>query len=181
MQDNPYLFQSERLGFRNWSINDLDEMYAINSNKEVMEFFPRAPTKEETNSFISRMQKQFEQNQFCYFAVEKTENREFIGFIGISTQDYEADFTPCIDIGWRIKKSAWHKGYATEGAKATLDYAFNKLQLKHIYAIAPAVNTRSEAVMKKIGMSKVKNFIHPQLINDKRLGKCVLYEIKAVI
>ncbi|UII32097.1 GNAT family N-acetyltransferase [Fulvivirga ulvae] len=174
-----YLFQSQRLGFRNWKAEDLKELFSLCSDSEVMEFFPKTLTEYETKSFIIRMQREYEAFGFCYFAVDKLENQELIGFIGISNKDFKADFTPCIDIGWRLKKSMWNHGYATEGAKACLDYAFDKLNLTHIYAIAPAINAKSEGVMKKIGMSKVGNFVHPELAKDKRLSKCVLYEIKA--
>ncbi|GAA0894398.1 GNAT family N-acetyltransferase [Fulvivirga kasyanovii] len=173
-----YLFQSPRLGFRNWKTEDLKELFSLCSDSEVMEFFPKPLSEDETKSFIIRMQNEYEAFGFCYFAVDKLDTQELIGFIGISHKDFQADFTPCIDIGWRLKKSTWNQGYATEGAKACLDYAFDMLHLTHIYAIAPAVNVKSEAVMKKIGMSKVKNFIHPQLTHDERLGECVLYEIK---
>jgi RimJ/RimL family protein N-acetyltransferase len=173
-----YLFQSQRLGFRDWQASDLKKMAAINADPDVMEFFPKVQTEEETQQFIERMQKQFQEKGFCYFAVDKLENQELIGFIGISQQTYEADFTPCIDIGWRIDKKEWNKGYATEGAKRCLEYAFQELGLKNIYAVAPKANQKSELIMKKIGMEKVKEFEHPLLLEDERLRECVLYRTK---
>lgn len=171
-----YIFKSDRLGFRNWEDTDIDVLHQINSDKEVMEFFPSCPSLMETHDFVHRMRHQYQEKGFCYFAVDLLENASLIGFIGLSTKDFEADFTPCVDIGWRIKKSEWNKGYATEGAQACLEYAFHTLKLPHIVAIAPAINVKSELVMKKIGMSKVKNFMHPLLANDVRLRDCVLYE-----
>ena len=82
-----------------------------------------------------------------------------------------------IDIGWRLNSNEWNNGYATEGAKKCLDFAFNNLNILKINAIAPIVNVKSEHVMIKIGMSKVRNFIHPKLIENDRLKMCVLYEI----
>lgn len=171
-----YIFKSDRLGFRNWKETDIKSMAEINSDKDVMEFFPRRQTEKETLEFIQRMQHQYSEKGFCYFAVDKLENKEFIGFIGLSEQDFESDFTPCIDIGWRLKKSEWNKGYATEGAKACLNFSFNQLKLAKISSIAPVANYKSELIMKKIGMHKVKIFDHPKLLNDNRLKKCVLYE-----
>ena len=173
-----YLFKSERLGFRNWVPSDLDALAAINADKEVMEFFPTTRNIQETWVFIERMQKQFENKGFCYFAVDVLDTGLLIGFIGLSEQNYEADFTPCIDIGWRLAKSAWNKGYATEGAKKCLEFGFEKLQLDSLYSVAPIVNTKSEHVMKKIGMREVQIFDHPQLLDDKRLRKCKLYKIE---
>lgn len=173
-----YLFKSERLGFRNWTDEDLDALYAVNSDPQVMEFFSKCPSRDETLDFIHRMQKQFSKKGFCYFAVELLESKELIGFIGIAEQTYEADFTPCVDIGWRIGTKYWYKGYATEGAKATLQFAKESTSLTEILSVAPAINSKSEAVMKKIGMEKLRNFDHPLLLNDSRLKKCVLYSLK---
>lgn len=173
-----YIFKSERLGFRNWTENDKPKMAIINSDADVMEHFPSIPTAQQTADFIDRMKMQFTKNGFCYFAVDKLENNEFIGFIGISEQTFESDFTPCEDIGWRLHKNQWGKGYATEGAKQCLDFAFNTVGLTTIKSICPAVNNKSEHVMKKIGMKKTKEFNHPLLKDFKALEKCVLYEIE---
>ena len=171
-----YIFTSRRLGFRNWKDSDLPLMAEINAHKEVMEFFPGTLSEKETLDFIVRMQKQFAEKGLCYFAVDILDGAKFIGFIGLSEQVFEADFTPCIDIGWRLKKSEWGKGYAVEGAKACLDFAFHQLKIDKVYAVAPAINHRSEIVMKKIGMMKVKTFDHPKLLNDARLKECILYQ-----
>ena len=170
-----YLFKSRRLGFRNWLPSDTDKLAAINADKEVMAFFPSTRTRQETKSFISRMQQQYSEKGYCYFAIDELEDDTFIGFIGLSEQNYEADFTPCIDIGWRLAKTAWNKGYATEGAKRCLEYGLEKLKINKIYSIAPVINTKSVQVMKNIGMSKVKTFDHPQLLDDARLRECILY------
>lgn len=174
--DKKYIFTSARLGFRNWHFADIDKMHEINSDEKVMEFFPGIPTKEQTAEFVERMKKQFEDKKFCYFAVDKLHDSEFIGFIGLSEQTYEADFTPCVDIGWRIKRSEWNNGFATEGAKKCLEYALNDLHLKNVYSVAPKVNTKSEHIMAKIGMKKQYEFEHTLLVNNNRLKTCVLYK-----
>jgi RimJ/RimL family protein N-acetyltransferase len=171
-----YIFTSERLGFRDWSLEDIDKMHEINTDEKVMEFFPSILTKEQTEGQVARMKKHFQDKGFCYFAVDKLENDEFIGFIGLCEQTYEADFTPCVDIGWRIKRSEWNKGLATEGAKKCLDYALNVLKLDNIYAVAPKINVKSERIMQKIGLTKQYEFEHPLLTNDDRLKTCVLYK-----
>lgn len=173
-----YLFCSDRLGFRNWLAEDLKELSEMNADREVMAFFPGIQSRQDSADFIERMQALYQRTGFCYFAVEVLKTQEFIGFTGLSEQTFEAEFTPCVDIGWRLKRSAWNSGYATEGAKACLKFAFEKTDLKQIYAIAPAVNTKSEAVMKKIGMHKTGTFLHPKLRSDKWLQECVLYSIK---
>ena len=173
---NTYLFKSERLGFRNWLDSDLPKMLEISSNPVVMEFFPSVQDEEHTRGFIQRMQREFEEKGFCYFAVERLDNGQFIGFIGLSEQHYDTDFTPCVDIGWRIHPKHWNQGFATEGAKRCLVYAFEVLKLENIKAIAPMINKKSERVMQKIGMRKVKTFDHPLLRSSEKLRQCVLYE-----
>ena len=173
-----YTFTSARLGFRNWNDSDLDIMTTINADVDVMEHFPSIQSREVTLSFIERMQKQFVENGFCYYAVELLEKNEFIGFIGLSKQEYNAGFeTPFIDIGWRLKKSTWNKGYATEGAKRCLEYAFKTLKLKIIYAIVTSNNDKSMRVMEKIGMKKHSTFMHPLIADDSNLKECVAYKI----
>lgn len=171
-----YIFKSERLGFRSWRIEDLPEMSRINADKEVMQFFPALLSRQQTLEFMERMQKMYEERGYCFFAVDQLLSGVLIGFIGLSQTVFEADFTPCTDIGWRIKRSEWQKGYATEGATACLNFAFNQLGLEKVHALAPVVNVSSERVMKKIGMSRVKTFVHPQLLSYDALKVCVLYQ-----
>ena len=153
-------------------------MAAINADPDVMEFFPGIKSYEETEAFIVRMQQQYSEKSYCYFAIYTLEEGAFIGFIGLSEQTFKSDFTPCIDIGWRLGKNAWNKGYATEGAKRCLDYAFDVLKIHKVLAVEPKIHIRTEQVMKKIGMNKIREFEHPLLANDERLKKCVLYEAR---
>lgn len=172
-----YIFRSERLGFRNWQPADIALLAAINADAAVMQFFPGVKTYAETEQFVTLMQQQYNDKGYCYFAVDVLATREFIGFIGISDQTFESPFTPCTDIGWRLATPAWGRGYATEGARACLHYAFATLRLPIIKAVAPIINQPSINVMQKIGMHETTDFIHPLLINDDRLKTCVLYEI----
>jgi RimJ/RimL family protein N-acetyltransferase len=152
-------------------------MSAINSDEVVMEFFPGRPTQTDTVAFMSRMQQQYLDRGFCYFAVDRLDNSEFAGFIGLSGQVFQAEFTPCMDIGWRLSQNAWNQGFAAEGAKKCLDFAFNQLVLKGIYSMAPKTSLKSIRVMEKIGMQKLMTFNHPKLINGKHLEECLLYLI----
>jgi len=172
-----YIFTSERLGFRNWTESDLTEFAKINADLKVMEHFPKPLTETETAEFIQRLKKHYEKNGFNYFATEILESKEFIGFIGLAFQDYKTDFTPAVDIGWRLKRSAWGKGFATEGAKKCLDFAFNNLNLNKIIATCTKKNSKSENVMKKIGMKKIGEFNHPKLKEYPEYETCICYEI----
>ena len=172
-----YLFQSDRLGFRTWEETDLVSMAALNADPEVMEFFPSTQSLEDTKVFFQRVHTHFEKYGYCWFAVDILATQEFIGFIGIAWNTMEATFTPCAEIGWRLKKSAWGKGYATEGAKRCLRYGFEELQLSEIYSFTATLNERSERVMQKIGMTKVGLFEHPKIEKGHLLRPHVLYKI----
>lgn len=172
-----YLFTSERLGFRPWQESDLLPLARMNADPRVMEFFPSVLNEAECIAFITRMQQAFEKRQFCYFAVETLADPQVIGFIGICYHDYESPFNPAVDIGWRLIHEAWGKGYATEGAKRCLQYAFEEISLDKVVAIAPAINQRSINVMQKIGMQEKGDFLHPKLKEAPRLERCVWYEI----
>lgn len=173
-----YIFESVRLGFRNWEKEDLEEFSKLNADSEVMAYFPKILTEQETTYFMIRLQKHFLEKGYTYFACEELETKDFIGFIGLAYQKYQSDFTPAIDIGWRLKKSAWGKGYATEGAKRCLEYAFNHLKISKIVAVCPLINVKSEQVMMKIGMKRKGEFNHSKLMNYPDLEKCVWYELE---
>jgi RimJ/RimL family protein N-acetyltransferase len=177
MKKEEYLFTSERLGFRNWTPEDLDEFARLNADEEVMEHFPKTLSREEVKDLVKRLKKQFTEKSFTYFATELLETKEFIGMIGLAFQQYESEFTPAIDIGWRLKRSAWGKGYATEGAKRCLTFGFEELAIEKIIAVCTINNHKSESVMKKIGMTKVGEFDHPKLLAYPAHTRCVCYEI----
>ena len=172
-----YLFTSKRLGFRNWIDSDIDKMIDISSDPDVMEFFPATATKIQTIEFIDKMRLMYVEKGYCYFAVDQLKDGSFIGFIGLCYQTYKSQFTPSVDIGWRLNKKYWNNGFATEGAKKCLDYGFNKLGLNKIIATTPIINIKSIRVMEKIGMAKLTEFKHPRVQSDNKISDCVCFEI----
>ncbi|WP_235294803.1 GNAT family N-acetyltransferase [Portibacter lacus] len=175
-----YLFFSERLGFRLWKETDLKIYTELSSDPEVMRFFPQEFWLDERSAklSISGFQKHYREYGFTYFAVDKLDTADFIGFIGVKTISYDAFFAPAVDIGWRLHKDFWGNGYATEGAKRTLAWFFENFDLDRIVSMTPEKNIPSENVMIKIGMNKIETFNHPLLVTEDPLSKHVLYEIK---
>ena len=171
------MFKSARLGFRNWLKDDLRPMSTINVDPEVMHYFPATQAQSETASFIERMQKQFSQHGYNYYAVEFLKTSTFIGFIGLSYQNFASPWTPFTDIGWRLDKAYWGQGLASEGAQKVLDFAFDELNLREVYATAPKINTPSIHIMDKIGMRKLGEFVHPKLLDKANLRDCVVYSL----
>jgi RimJ/RimL family protein N-acetyltransferase len=172
-----YLFTSKRLGFRTWKATDLTAFAALNADAQVMRYFPNTRTKSETKALLSRLQTHFNTHGFTYFATEILETGEFIGFIGLAHQTYAAPFNPAVDIGWRLKQDVWKNGYATEGAKQCLSYAFTTLNLESIIAVCTQNNIPSQRVMQKIGMQKMGVFNHPALLDYPHLKTCLWYQI----
>jgi RimJ/RimL family protein N-acetyltransferase len=86
-------------------------------------------------------------------------------------------FTPCVEIGWRIAVSHWNQGFATEGARECIRYAFDELALAEVVAFTVPANLRSRRVMQKLGMSHnpADDFDHPRLPEDHPLRRHVLY------
>ena len=173
-----YLFMSQRLGFRNWMQKDLEAFAAMNANPEVMRHFPSTLSREESEKAMVRYQEHYRERGYTYFAADLWQTGEFIGFIGLKYQDFEAPYTPAVDIGWRLLREFWGQGYATEGARRCLHYAFDTLGLDRVVAHCPAVNKTSERVMQKIGMAKQGEFRHPILNDHPELNPCVWYEVK---
>ncbi len=172
-----YLFQSDRLGFRNWTSDDVDVLSKINADARVMEFFPSTQSRQITRQFVERMQRQFNERGHCYFAVDLLSVERCIGFIGLSYQNYTAYFTPAVDIGWRLHHAYWNQGLATEGARRCLSYGFNVLHLDEIYSVASEQNGKSIRVMEKIGMTRDGHIHHPALKNYAHLSACHVYKI----
>ena len=153
-------------------------MAAINQDPEVMRYFPAIQSLEATTKMIERLQQEYLQLGFTYFAVDNFEDGNFIGFIGLHVPTFEADFMPCVDIGWRLARQYWNRGFATEGAKRCLQYGFDTLGLMSVVAIAPKVNLPSIHVMQKVGMKKELEFKHPLLLEYPYLVDCELYKIR---
>ncbi|MBW3058684.1 N-acetyltransferase [Spiroplasma poulsonii] len=171
------LFETARLIIRMWKQTDLAAFQALNADQTVMEYFPKVLSAAETNDFYINIQTNFKTNGYGLYVVELKETHEFLGFCGFNNVTFQADFTPCIEIGWRLKQSAWGQGFATEAAQGCLNYAKNNLNFQTVYSFTSIFNQRSENVMKKLGMSKTKEFNHPNLTKTNWLSKHVLYQL----
>ncbi len=139
--------------------------------------FPSALTGQETLAQIERLTDHIRKYGYGFFAVERKDNHEFIGFTGLSNPGFEVYFTPCIEIGWRLSRANWGHGFATEAAGACLDFGFNVLNDNEIYAFTATDNIRSERVMIKLGMTRQGTFEHPLIEDGHPLKKHLLYKI----
>ena len=172
--------ETSRLILRNWLPSDYEPYIAMNLDAEVMEFFPSISTRAETLAQIERVTRHINDCGYGFFAVEQKDNGQFIGFTGLSHPQFETHFTPCVEIGWRLSKENWGRGFATEAAQACLDFGFNVQGLDEIYSFTSVNNKRSEHVMEKIGMKKEGYFDHPLVEDGHVLKKHVLYKIATI-
>ena len=167
-----------RLILRHWTDEDKPYFAALNADPRVMEFFPGLRTREESDAMVDRIQNGILENGFGFWCVEIPGEIKCAGFIGISSPKFETDFTPCVEIGWRLSFAQQGKGYATEGALACMEYAKDVLELKDIVSFTVPKNVRSRNVMEKIGMKYERDFLHPNIADDSPLKLHVLYRKK---
>jgi RimJ/RimL family protein N-acetyltransferase len=150
----------------------------MNADPAVMRYFPALLTAEQSNAGIDIWIQQFAQSGWSNWAVERQDSGEFIGFIGLSVPRRLLPFSPCVEIGWRLKQSAWGRGYATEGAMACLRVGFEQIGLDEIVSFTTLSNHRSIAVMERIGMRDTRaNFEHPAVPEQSALRAHCLYKI----
>ena len=173
------VLKTKRLILRTWEEQYLDSMSAINQDPLVCEFLPKIGNRAATKTLICRFMNHYEKYGFTAYAVELKSNGEFIGFVGLMVASFEAHFTPAIEIVWRLASQHWGKGYATEAAKAVVDFAFTILKLEEVVSFAVENNIRSRRVMEKIGMhhSPHDDFEHPKLSKNSPLSRHVLYRL----
>ncbi len=168
--------ETERLILRLWKPEDLPSFVAMNKDARVMKYFPSKLTDDETLAFYKRIQDEFEMRGWGLYAVELKATGQFIGYVGLHEIGFEADFTPGIEIGWRLAGDYHNKGYATEAATEVLRLAKSH-GINTLYSFTARINKHSERVMQKIGMEKICEFNHPRLSTDSPLCSHVLYSV----
>lgn len=173
------IIETERLILRTWKKKDADAYFQINQDPKVFEFVGAPLTMEQVTDFILAMNNQSDKHGYTLWAAELKETGELMGFIGLNYTTFESHFTPAVEVGWRLGSEYWGKGYATEGAKAALEYGFKQYGLKEIVSFTVPANVRSIRVMEKIGLKRDLNgdFAHPKLPPDHKLSHHVLYKL----
>jgi RimJ/RimL family protein N-acetyltransferase len=177
--DATAIVTTERLILRHWRESDRKPFARLNADLRVMEYMPRALSEEESDALVARIEAHLRQRGFGLCAVELRRNQSFIGFIGLNVPAFDAPFTPCVEIGWRLAAEHWGQGLATEGARNILRYAFETLGLDRLVSFTVPANTRSRRVMEKLGMAHdpADDFDHPRLPVGHPLRRHVLYRL----
>ena len=173
--------ETERLILRPWRDADAAPFAALNADPEVMRHFPKRLTRAESDALAERIRTRMAERGWGSFAVEVKGGEPFIGFVGPNVPPYAIPCGPCVEIGWRLARSAWGRGYATEAARAALAFGFDTLGLSEIVAFTVVANTRSRAVMQRLGMSHdpADDFDHPLIEEGNPMRRHVLYRLAA--
>ena len=176
------MLETPRLRLRRWRDADREPFRRMNADPCVMEFFPACLTPEESDALADRIEAHMERHGFSMYAAELKDTGEFTGFVGMGWTPFDAHFTPCVEIGWRLDRAFWNRGLATEGARECLRHGFEELALEEVVAMTVPANARSRRVMEKLGMTRdeADDFDHPRIAEGHPLRRHVLYRIKSV-
>jgi len=170
---------SGRICLRRWRDEDREAFAAMNSDARVMEFFRSPLSRVESDAMVDRIEEHFSKRDFGLWAIEVPDVAPFIGFAGLTVARFNAPFTPCVEVGWRLAFEHWGHGYATEAARLALGYGFGTLALSEIVSFTSTANHRSRAVMERLGMRRdpAEDFDYPALPEGHPLLRQVLYRL----
>ncbi len=172
-------FLTSRLLLRRWRESDKEPFAALNADPRVMVFFPGSLTRPESDRVADRIERRFEERGFGLWALEERSTGRFVVFTGLSMPAFEANFTPCVEIGWRLAFEFWGRGYAFEAAHRALAFGFETLNLPEIVSMAARGNLRSRRLMERLGLRRdpAEDFDHPN-VSDGALRRHVLYRLR---
>jgi ribosomal-protein-alanine N-acetyltransferase len=178
--------RTDRLLLRQWRPEDREPFAVMNADPEVMRHFPARLAREESDALAARAEALLTTHGWGLWAVEaldgagESSGGSFAGFIGLAVPSFEAHFTPAVEVGWRLAQPFWGHGYATEGARAALTYAFVELELQAVVSFTAVANDRSRRVMERLCMTHdpADDFDHPRLPGSP-VERHVLYRLRA--
>jgi RimJ/RimL family protein N-acetyltransferase len=168
---------TDRLTLRRWKDADRAPFAELNGDPETLVFFPSTLSREESDEFVDRIEARFERDGFGLWALEVRQTGEFIGFAGLAPLREDVPNGGGMEIGWRLVRHAWHHGYATEAARAARDTAFGGAGLPELWSMTAVLNTPSQAVMRRIGMTEAVRFEHPGVPDGSPLRPHVMFHL----
>jgi RimJ/RimL family protein N-acetyltransferase len=173
--------ETPRLRLRQWREDDLAPFAALNTDPEVMRFFEEPLSHERSDAWARAIAAVIEDQGWGLWALERRDTGEFIGFTGLQVPRHELPFNPCVEVGWRLARSAWGQGFATEAGRASLAHAFGPLELDEVVSMTAVTNLPSRRVMERLGMTRDEqaDFDHPAVSAGHPLQRHVLYRIGA--
>lgn len=173
--------RTQRLILRPWRSADREPFAALNADPEVAEFLPGPITREMSDELVDRVAAHFAEHGYGLWAVELPGEIAFAGYVGLLRPGFEAPFTPCVEVGWRLARASWGLGLATEAAREALRFGFEDAGLAEILSFTVPANARSRSVMARLGMrhDPASDFDHPRLAPGHPLRAHVLYRLSS--
>src|SRR5215469_12387186 len=168
---------TSRLILRRWQDADRAPFASLNADPETLVFFPSTLTRQESDALIDRIEARFESSGYGLWAVEVRQTGEFIGFTGLAPLHPQVPNAGGTEIGWRLARHAWHQGFATEAARAARDVAFTGAGLPELWSMTAVLNTPSQAVMRRIGMTESVRFAHPGIPDGSPVKPHVMFHL----
>jgi ribosomal-protein-alanine N-acetyltransferase len=180
MPEHPTLL-TPRLRLRPWRDDDLEPFASMNGDPRVMEHFPSTLDRAASDAAARRLRDHFDQHGFGKAVVETRDGGAFVGVVGLAWFTLDVPICPVVELGWRLPQAMWGKGYATEAARAAIDFGFRELGLERIVAFTVPRNERSWRVMERLGMTRspADDFDHPLIAPDSPLRRHITYVIRA--
>lgn len=171
---------TQRLILRPWRESDRLPFRELNGDPDVMRHFPHPLSAERSDAIMDAWQDHIERHGWGFWAVERIRDGAFVGAVGIAHANFAAPFTPAVEIGWRMAKAYWRKGYTLEAASRALDHGFGTLRLEEIVAFTLPANLPSRGVMERLGMthSPADDFEHPSVEEGHPMRHHVLYRLR---
>jgi len=169
--------ETERLRLRRWREADREPFAALNGDPQTLVFFPSTLTRAESDALVDRIEARFEEHGYGLWALEVGETGQFIGFTGLAPMPDDVPGAGGTEIGWRLARHAWHQGYATEAAVAAREVAFTGAGLPELWSMTAVLNTPSQAVMARLGMTEAARFEHPRVPDDSPLKPHVVHHL----
>jgi len=164
---------------RQWKEEDFAPYAKLTSSKEVMKYFPKTLTAEQSNMAARKFRKLLEEKSWGFWAVEEKSSGEFIGYAGLHAPKTQFSFSPCIEIAWRMADKHWDNGYVLEAGKEILSAAFEIFELEELVYFSALKNLKGEIVAKALNMKKEeRSFNHPFVEMEHELSEHYLYRIK---
>lgn len=177
---SPLEIVTPRLHLRQWRAADRAPFAALNADPRVMEHFPSTLDRAASDAIAERCEALIAERGWGFWAVERRDSGDFIGFVGLNVPTAALPFAPCVEIGWRLAHGAWGQGLASEAARAALTTGFETLGLVEIVSFTALSNRRSQAVMERLGMRRAaEDFDHPVLPEEHPLRRHCLYRLDA--
>ena len=175
--------RTDRLRLRGWRPEDREPFAVMNRDPQVVEYLPGPLDRAASDALVDRIEDHWDRLGFGLWVVEVPGVAPFVGFVGLSRIVFTAPFTPAVEVGWRLARDAWGHGYATEGGRASLAFAFDTVDLDEVVSFTTVQNTRSRRVMERLGMTRDpdQDFEHPNVPRGHPIRPHVLYRLSEAV